>query len=119
MPHHEFKRLAWLIVAIALTAMVFHGTASLHMSKLPESSCIELNAPALPMPVADESRHPEWFTSSSHPVAIEIPAGESPDCARLRPNGNSLKMNDNGSVLRFETTIYQPRDFRVLRKLEE
>ena len=35
-----------------------------------------------------------------------------------RSNGNSLKMYDKGSVLRFETTIYQPRDFRVFRKPE-
>jgi hypothetical protein len=35
-----------------------------------------------------------------------------------RSNGNSLKMYDKGSVLRFETTLYQPSDFRVFRKPE-
>ena len=35
-----------------------------------------------------------------------------------RCNGNSLKIYDKGSVLRFETTLYQPRDFRVFRKPE-
>lgn len=35
-----------------------------------------------------------------------------------RCNGNSLKIYDKGSVLRFEATLYQPRDFRVLRKPE-
>jgi hypothetical protein len=35
-----------------------------------------------------------------------------------RAGGNSLKMYDKGSVLRVETTLYQPRDFRVFRKPE-
>ena len=35
-----------------------------------------------------------------------------------RANGNSLKMYDKGSVLRIETTLYQPRDFRVFRQPE-
>jgi hypothetical protein len=35
-----------------------------------------------------------------------------------RANGNSLKIYDKGSVLRFETTIYQPRHFRVFRQPE-
>jgi hypothetical protein len=35
-----------------------------------------------------------------------------------RCNGNSLKMYDKGSVLRFEATLYEPRDFRVFRKPE-
>ena len=35
-----------------------------------------------------------------------------------RSNGNSLKIYDKGSVLRFETTLYQPRDLRVFRKPE-
>jgi hypothetical protein len=35
-----------------------------------------------------------------------------------RCHGNSLKMYDKGSVLRFEATLYEPRDFRVLRKPE-
>lgn len=35
-----------------------------------------------------------------------------------RCNGNSLKIYDKGSVLRFEATLYEPRDFRVLRKPE-
>jgi hypothetical protein len=32
-----------------------------------------------------------------------------------RCHGNSIKIYDKGSVLRFETTIYQPRGFRVFR----
>lgn len=35
-----------------------------------------------------------------------------------RCHGNSLKMYDKDSVLRFEATLYNPRDFRVLRKPE-
>jgi len=35
-----------------------------------------------------------------------------------RCHGNNLKMYDKGSVLRFETTVYRPRDFRVFRKPE-
>jgi len=35
-----------------------------------------------------------------------------------RAGGNTLKMYDKGSVLRVETTLYQPRDFRVFRKPE-
>jgi hypothetical protein len=35
-----------------------------------------------------------------------------------RVNGNTLKMYDKGNVLRFETTLYQPRDFRVFRRPE-
>ena len=35
-----------------------------------------------------------------------------------RVNGNSLKIYDKGSVLRFETTLYQPRDFRAFRRPE-
>ena len=35
-----------------------------------------------------------------------------------RVNGNSLKIYDKGSVLRFETTLYQPRDFRAFRQPE-
>lgn len=35
-----------------------------------------------------------------------------------RVSGNSLKMYDKGSVLRFEATLYNPRDFRVFRKPE-
>jgi hypothetical protein len=35
-----------------------------------------------------------------------------------RVRGNTLKMYDKGSVLRVETTVYQPRDFRVFRKPE-
>jgi hypothetical protein len=35
-----------------------------------------------------------------------------------RAGGNTVKMYDKGSVLRVETTLYQPRDFRVFRKPE-
>jgi hypothetical protein len=35
-----------------------------------------------------------------------------------RAGGNTLKMYDKGSVLRVETTLYRPRDFRVFRKPE-
>jgi len=35
-----------------------------------------------------------------------------------RVNGNTLKVYDKGSVLRFEATLYQPRDFRVFRRPE-
>jgi hypothetical protein len=45
-----------------------------------------------------------------------------PEGLRLKHyvNGNSLKMYDKqGSVLRFETTIIQPRDFKVFRGTEE
>jgi hypothetical protein len=37
---------------------------------------------------------------------------------KYRMNGNSLKIYDKGSVLRFETTIYQPRQFRAFRRPE-
>ena len=35
-----------------------------------------------------------------------------------RVNGNTLKVYDKESVLRFEATLYQPRDFRVFRRPE-
>lgn len=35
-----------------------------------------------------------------------------------RCNGNSLKIYDKGNVLRFEATLYEPKDFRVLRRPE-
>jgi hypothetical protein len=41
-----------------------------------------------------------------------------PEGVRLKHvvNGNSLKIYDKeGQILRVETTIYQPRDFRVFR----
>ncbi len=37
---------------------------------------------------------------------------------KFRYNGNSLKMYDKGNNLRFELTMYDPRDFRVLRRPE-
>lgn len=37
---------------------------------------------------------------------------------KYRSNGNSLKMYDKGTVLRFEATLYEPKDFRVLRRPE-
>jgi hypothetical protein len=50
-----------------------------------------------------------------------ISSFQSPDVLRIRHtlNGNSLKMYDKeGSILRVETTIVRPKDFRVYRAKE-
>lgn len=54
------------------------------------------------------------------PGEISTDVKTQPEGVRIkyRANGNSLKMYDKGNVLRFEATLYQPRDFRVLRKPE-
>ena len=54
-------------------------------------------------------------------------AGESTTSKRRRPEGwrvkhtinrNSIKVYDKASVLRIETTIYNPREFKVLRAVK-
>jgi len=51
---------------------------------------------------------------------VETDCRQRPEGVRLkhRLNGNSLKLYDKGSVLRVETTINQPADFRVYRPKE-
>jgi hypothetical protein len=52
--------------------------------------------------------------------AVASDAAERPEGVRLkhRLNDNSVKMYDKGSILRVETTINQPGDFRVYRAKE-
>jgi hypothetical protein len=51
-------------------------------------------------------------------IASDVKTRSEGTRIKHRAGGNSLKMYDKGSVLRVETTLYRPRDFRVFRKPE-
>ena len=51
-------------------------------------------------------------------ITTDVKTREEGVRIKHRAGGNTLKMYDKGNVLRVETTLYQPRDFRVFRKPE-
>ena len=58
------------------------------------------------------------WSNFPHEITTDVKTRAEGTRIKHRAGGNSLKMYDKGSVPRVETTLYQPRDFRVFRKPE-